>query len=126
MILLAKALMKCKSYKERQERLSEAFDQLSFKYPDLYSQLFRELKKRDIESNNINNISKWLNSSSSYVKLHEALILVKSNNWIVKEEYLNILKRMMYETIENGTNMYETVKLCHLVEKCAHLRSIRE
>lgn len=118
--------MKCNTYKERQEKLSELIDWLSFDYPDVYSLFSREMKRREIESNDPNKISKWLNVSNSYVKLHESLILVKSTNIIAQDEYLDCLKRMLSETIENGTNIDKTMKICRLVEKSAHLASIYE
>lgn len=48
---LATTLMQCKSFKERQERLSESLDNLSFDYPDIYTILYREIKRRELESN---------------------------------------------------------------------------
>lgn len=126
LINLAKTLMKCKSYRERLEKLSESIDQLSFDYPEIYSIFSREMKRREMESNDPNKISKWLNVPNSYVKLHESLILVKSTNFIAKDEYLDCLKRMLLETIEYGTNIDKTEKICRLVEKSAHLASIYE
>lgn len=123
---LAKTLLKFKSYKERQERLSESIDQLSFDYPELYSLFSREMKRREIESNDPNKIFTWLNTPNSYMKLHEALILVKNTNIIAKEEYVDCLKRMLLQTIKNGTNIDKTVKICLLIEKSTHLASIYE
>lgn len=124
MKVLVKALMESKSFKERQKRLSEAIDYLSYSHSDLYSLLHREIKRRELESNDLHKICKWLHNSNSYVKLHEALILVKHNNTLVKEEYLYNLKYMLSQTIENGTNIDVTVKICRLIEKSAHLESI--
>lgn len=124
MKILVNALMEIKSIKERQKRLSETIDYLSFCYPDLFSLLFREIKKRELESNDLYKISKWFNNSNSYVKLHGALVLVKNNNILAKEEYLRNLNRMLCQTIENGTNIDATVKICRLIEKSSHLESI--
>lgn len=123
---LAKTLLQCKSYKERQERLNESIDQLSFDYPDVFSILSREMRRREIESNDPNKISNWLNTPNSYVKLHEALILVKNTNIIAKEEYVECLKRMLLQTLEHRTNIEKTVKICRLIEKSTHLSSIFE
>jgi len=125
---LAMTLMQCKSFKERQERLSDSLDHLSFNYPDLYTVWFREMKRRELESNDPNKITKWLSnpSSKSFVKLHEALMLVKNNNIMAKEEYMNNLKRMLNQTIENGTNIEAAVKICHLIEKSTNLSIIHE
>jgi len=125
---LAITLMQCKSFKERQERLSESLDHLSFNYPDLYIVWFREMKRRELESNDPNKITKWLNnpSSKSFVKLHEALLLVKNNNIMAIEEYIKNLKCMLNQTIENGTNIDVAVKICHLIEKSANLTIIHE
>jgi hypothetical protein len=125
---LAMTLMQCKSFKERQERLSDSLDHLSFNYPDLYYVWFREMKRRELESNDPNKITKWLSnpSSKSFVKLHEALMLVKNNNIMAKEEYMNNLRRMLNQTIENGTNIEAAVKICHLIEKSTNLSIIHE
>lgn len=125
---LAEVLMQCKSFKERHERLSESLDHLSFNYPELYTVLYREMKKRELDSNDPNKITKWLNnpSSKSFVKLHEALILVKNNNIIAKEEYTFNLRQMLNQTIENGTNIEIAVKICHLIEKSPNLTIIHE
>ncbi|XP_060850700.1 uncharacterized protein LOC132929389 [Rhopalosiphum padi] len=125
---LAMTLMQCKSFKERQERLSDSLDHLSFNYPDLYTVWFREMKRRELESNDPNKIIKWLSnpSSKSFVKLHEALMLVKNNNIMAKEEYMNNLRRMLNQTIENGTNIEAAVKICHLIEKSTNLSIIHE
>lgn len=124
MKVLVQALMESKSFKERQQRLSEAIDYVSFGFPDLYSQLYREIKKRELESNDPHKISKWLSNSNSYVRLHGALVLVKNNNILAKEEYLCNLNRMLCQTIENGTDIDATVKICRLIEKSANLESI--
>jgi ethanolamine utilization cobalamin adenosyltransferase len=125
---LAKSLMQCKSFKERQQNLNEALDHLSFQYSHLYIMLFREMKKRETEYNDTNKITKWLSTSksNSYVKLHEALILLKSNNIIAKETYLFNLRHMLNQTIENGSNIGDAVKICWLIEKSAHLSTIYE
>ncbi|XP_025191727.1 protein Smaug homolog 2-like [Melanaphis sacchari] len=125
---LAMKLMQCKSFKERQERLSESLDYLSFNYPDLYTVWFREMKRRELDSNDPNKITKWLDnpSSKSFVKLHEALLLVKNNNIMAKEEYVNNLRRMLNQTIENGTNIEVAAKICHLIEKSTSLAIIYE
>lgn len=121
-------MLQCKSFKERQQRLNESLDHLSFDYPDLYIVLFREMKKRELDSNDPNKITKWLNnpSSRSFVKLHEALILVKNNNIMAKEEYMHNLRCMLNQTIENGTNIEIAVKICHLIEKSPNLSIIHE
>jgi len=125
---LAEALMHCKSFKERQERLSESLDHLSFNYLDLYIVLHREMKKRELDANDPNKITKWLNNPSpkSFVKLHEALILVKNNNIIAKEEYTHNLRLMLNQTIENGTNIEIAVKICQLIERSSNLTIIHE
>jgi len=125
---LAEALMQCKSFKERQDRLRESLDHLSFNYSDLYIVLYREMKKRELDSNDPNKITKWLNnpSSKSFVKLHEALIMVKNNNIMAKEEYMYNLRRMLNQTIENGTNIEIAVKICNLIEKSPNLAVIHE
>lgn len=125
---LAEALLQCKSFRERQERLSESLDQLSFNYPDLYTVLYREMKKRELDANDPNKITKWLKnpSSKSFVRLHEALILVKNNNIMAKEEYTYNLRRMLSQTIENGTNIEAAVKICHLIERSPNLTVIHE
>ncbi|XP_060862756.1 uncharacterized protein LOC132939546 [Metopolophium dirhodum] len=125
---LAEALMQCKSFKERQERLSESLDYLSFNFPDLYMMLYRGMKKRELHSNDPSKITKWLNnpSSKSFVKLHEALILVKNNNIMAKEEYMYNLRLMLNQTIENGTNIERAVKICRLIEKSPNLTIFHE
>lgn len=124
---LAMMLMKCKSFKDRQGRLNESLDNLSYEYPDLYSLLFREMKKRELEANDPNKITKWLSTTpNSYLKLHEALILVKSHNLIAKEEYLNNIKHMLCQTIKNKTNIEVAIKICYLIEKSSHLKTIYE
>lgn len=123
---LAKALMYNKSFKQRQECLSLSLDSLSFNYPEVFIILFREMKRRELEANDPNKITQWLSSpkSNSYVKLHEALMLVKSSNVIAKEEYLKNLKCMLYHTLENGTCIDMTVKICRLIEKTSSLYNI--
>lgn len=125
---LAEALMKFKSFKDRQHRLIESLDTLSFNYPDIYSQIFRELKKRELDFNDPNKITKWLGTSksNSYVKLHEALMLVKSHNIMAKEKYMDNLHQMLCQTIEDGTNIEVAVKICCLIEKSPHLTSVYE
>jgi len=120
---LEEALMQYKSFKERQERLSESLDHLSFNYPDLYMMLYKGMKKRELHSNDPSKITKWLNnpSSKSFVKLHEALMLVKNNNIMAKEEYMYNLRLMLNQTIENGTNIEVAVKICRLIEKSPNL-----
>lgn len=124
---LAMMLINCKSFKDRQEHLSESLNNLSFNYPEIYSLLFREVKKRELESNDPNKITKWLNTTpNSYVKLHEALMLVKSHNIMAKEEYIDIIKHMLSQTIENGKNIEVAMKICYLIEKSSHLKTIFE
>lgn len=125
---LAKTLLEYKSYKDRQQHLNESLNTLSFEYPDIYTQLFREMKKRELEFNNPNKITKWLSASksNSYVKLHEALLLVKSHNIIAKEKYMDNIKQMLNQAIESGTHLEVAVKICSLIEKSPHLTSIYE
>jgi len=125
---LAEALMQCKSFRERQERLSESLDHLSFNYPHLYTLLYREMKKRELDSNDPSKITKWLNnqSSKSFVKIHEALMLVKNNNIMAKEEYMYNLRHMLNQTIENGNNIEITKKICKLIQKSPNLTIIHE
>lgn len=124
---LAKALEKC-TFKIRQECLTESLDYLSFNYPHLYSMLYKELKRRELETNDPNKIVKWLSASqpNSYIKLHEALMLVKTHNVMAKEEYLDNLKNMLCQTIENGTHIEVAMKICILIEKSSNLKSIHE
>lgn len=124
-----KALMQYKSYKERQEHLIKSLDHLSYYYPDIYSQLIREIRKRELEYNDPNKITKWLNISISntyYIKLHEALMLVNNNNAMAKEQYIPILKHMLNQTIEKKTNIEVVGKICRLIEKSSHLVNIYE
>lgn len=124
----ARTLEKCKSFKKRQELLSESLDYLSYEYPHLYSLLYKEMKKRQLETNDPNNIAKWLNASqqNAYIKLHEALILVKSHNALVKQGYQDTVKKMLCQTIVYGTNIEVAMKICILIERFAHLKSIHE
>jgi len=94
----------------------------------LYLLLFKEIKKREQEFNDPNKITKWLSNSelNSYNKLHEALILVKSHNFMAKEEYIDNLQRMLCQTIENGKNIKVVLKICHLIETLPNLRTIYE
>lgn len=125
---LAKTLLKHKSYKDRQQHLNESLNTLSFEYPEIYTQLFREMKKRELDFNNPNKITKWLNSSksNSHVKLHEALMLVKSNNILAKEKYMDNIKQMLCQAIESRAHIDIAVKVCSLIEKSPHLTSIHE
>jgi len=122
----ARALLRCKSFKDRQECLSDSLDSLSLNFPDLYFQLYKEMKRRELESNDYQKINKWLKSppSHSYIKLHGALMLVKSHNIIVKDEYLDSVRTMLCETIKNGTNLEIAKKICRLIEKSPHLKFI--
>ncbi|CAI6368371.1 unnamed protein product [Macrosiphum euphorbiae] len=90
--------------------------------------LFREMKKRELDSNNPSKITKWLNnqSSKSFVKLHEALMLVKNNNIMAKEGYMYNLRHMLIQTIQNGTDIEIVVKICNLIEKSPNLTIIHE
>lgn len=125
---LANALKDCKSYKARQQCLNDSLDFLSFEYPDIYYLLFKEVKQREREFNDPNKISKWpsIMVPNSYVKLHEALILVKSHNILAKEKYMDNIKQMLCHTIENGTNIDVAIKICRLIEKSPHLKTIHE
>lgn len=125
---LAKTLLEHKSYKDRQQRLNESLNSLSFEYPEIYTQLFREMKKRELDINNPNKITKWLSASKSnaHVKLHEALLLVKSHNIMAKEKYMDNIKQMLCQAIENGTHIEVAMKVCSLIEKSPHLTSIHE
>lgn len=123
---LGKALMHIKSFKDRQERLVESLDTLSFNYPDVFIQLVREFKKREMESNDINKIMKWQSSSNSHIKLHEALILVKNHNVMAKEKYTENLKHMLCQTIESGNNIEAALRVCRIIEKSNHLATIHE
>jgi len=125
---LATTLMQYKSFKERQECLSEALDYLSFEYPDIYTILYREIKRRELESNDPNKITKWLRNptQTSYIKLHQSLMMVKNNNMMAKEELMYNLKSMLNQTIENGDNFEVAVKICHLIGKSANLKIFQE
>lgn len=124
---LARALESCKSFKNRQECLTKSLDFLAFNYPDVYSLLYRDIKKRELECNDPNKIMKWLivpQPNNIYMKLHEALMLVKNHNTMAKEEYLDCIKKMLCQTIEKGTNIEIAMKICTLIEKSSHLKSI--
>lgn len=124
---LAEALMECKSDEQIRECLIESLNDLSFEYPDVYSMLFMEMKIRELDANDPNKMSEWLstsNTSNSIVKIHEALILIKSDEMMIKEEYLNNFKQILCHTIENGAHMEEVVKICHLIEKSPSLKNI--
>lgn len=126
---LAEALVQCESDEQRREHLIESLDDLSYDYPDIYSMLFREMNKRELEANDPNKISEWLsssNKSNSIVKIHEALLLVKNDDMMIKEENFDNLKHMLCRTIENGTHMEEVVKICYLIEKSPSLKNIHE
>lgn len=125
---LANTLMRCASFKDKLRFLNESLDSLSLKHPELYSLLFKEFKRRELEFNDPNKITKWLSTSNPniYVKLHEALMLVKSNNIMAKEEYIDYLKQMLRHTIENGTNIEVAMKICYLIEKSPRLKTIHE
>jgi len=124
---LAEALMECKSDEQRRECLIESLNDLSFEYPEVYTMLFMEMKIRELDANDPNKMSKWLstsNTSNSILKIHEALILIKNDEMMIKEEYLNNLKQILCRTIENGAHMEEVVKICHLIEKSPSLKTI--
>lgn len=125
---LAKTLIQYKPMKKRQEIVVESLDSFSIDYPELYSHLFREIKNRRMEFNDLNKISKWLNTSTSnnFVKLHEALILVNKNNIIAQEQYINDLKYLLSQTIEKKTNLEEAVKICCLIKRLPNLSFIYE
>ncbi|XP_025209115.1 uncharacterized protein LOC112604349 [Melanaphis sacchari] len=125
---LATKLMQCKSFKERQGRLSESLDHLSFEYPDIYIILYREIKRRELESNDPNKITKWLSNPTqkSYIKLHESLMMVKKNNIMAKEELIYNLSSMLNQTIENGANLKAALKICHLIEKSTNLKIFQD
>lgn len=126
---LAEALMEYESDDQRRECLIESLNDLSFEYPDIYSMLFMEMKIRELDANDPKKMSEWLstsNTSNSIVKIHEALILVKSDDMMVKEEYLDNLKHMLRSTIENGTHVEEVLKICYLIEKSPSLKTIHE
>lgn len=125
---LATTLMQHRSFKERQECLRESLDHLSFDYPDIYAVLYREIKRREMESNNPNQIAKWLKNltQKSYVKLHESLMMVKNSNIMAKEELMYNIRCMLNRTIKTGTNIEETMKICHLIGKSTHLKIFNE
>lgn len=125
---LAKSLMQFKSSKDRLQSLNESLDHLSFHHSNLFIMLFRELKKREMEYNDSKKMTNWLSASksNSYVKLHEALILVKSHNNIAKDNYLLNLKYMLNDTVETGSNIDAAIKICCLIEKSPHLSTIYE
>lgn len=125
---LAMALMQFKSFKDQNQCLKEALDALSFNYPDIYTQLFREVKKREMTYNDPNQITKNLNFSNqdTYVKLHEALILLKNHNIIAKEKYIDNIKLMLSHTIKNRINIDFAMKICNLIKKSPHLKYIHE
>lgn len=125
---LVKLLMQYKSTKDRQECMSELLNHMSLNYVDFYSLLWREMKKREVESNDPNKISKWLinPNPNSLIKLHDALMYVKTNNIIAQEVYLNNIQVMLYQTIINKTNIEVAVKICCLIEKSPHLKIMHE
>lgn len=125
----AKMLMQYTSFKERQDCLSESLDYFSNEYPELYSRLHMEIKKRRMNYNDPNKVSKWLNTSTSnnnFVKLHEALMSVKKTNIMVQEQYIIGINHLLCQVIEKRTNIDEAVKICRLIEKLPNLRSIHE
>ncbi|VVC25004.1 Hypothetical protein CINCED_3A025581 [Cinara cedri] len=129
MQLLANKLMKYKSFKERRSYLNNSLDLFSFNHPDLYFLLFKEMKRRELESNDPYKITQWSYqnlASNVYVKLHGALILVKGHNTIAKEMYLVVLDHVLCQTIENLTNVEESIKICYLIEKSKPLSIIYE
>lgn len=129
MQLLVNSLKQCnKSYKNRQDHVNESLDFLSFNYPDVYSLLFKEVKKRELESNNPYKIIQFSHNLStiSYVKLHGALILVKGHNNLAKEMYLIVLEHMLCQTIENRINIEQSMKICYLIETSKTLSIIYE
>ncbi|CAI6344719.1 unnamed protein product [Macrosiphum euphorbiae] len=125
---LATTLMQYRSFKEKQECLSKSLDHLSFDYPDIYVMLYREIKRRELESNDPNRIAKWLSNSEQnpYVKLHESLMMVKNKNIMAKEELMYSLSAMLNQTIKNGTNIEAAVKICHLIRKSSNLKIFNE
>lgn len=125
---LAKTLMQYRSFKERQECLSESLDHLSFEYPDIYAMLYREIKKRELESNDPYKIAKWFRNPTqkSYVKLHESLMMVKNNNIMAKEELMYNLRGVFNQAIKNGINIEAAMKISHLIGKSTHLKTFNE
>jgi len=125
---LATTLMQYRSFKERQECLSKSLDHLSFDYPDIYAVLYREIKRRELESNDPNRIAKWLSNPAQnpYVKLHESLMMVKNNNIMAKEEFIYNLRGMLNQTIKYGSNIEAAVKICHLIRKSSNLKIFSE
>lgn len=115
---LANAILQFESFKQRQRCLSKSLDRLSFDFPVVYSLLFKEFKRRELEANDPYKIMKWLGTSksNSFVKLHEAFMLVRKNNIIAKNQYLDNLQCMLIQTIETRLCIDEAVKICHLVE----------
>ncbi|XP_050537935.1 uncharacterized protein LOC126903641 [Daktulosphaira vitifoliae] len=123
-----KAINDCKSFKLRQQILSEMLDYVSIENPDAFLQIFREMKKRELDANDPNKISKWLSSSNVkfHSKLYESLMLVKSNNILAQEEYLGSLKQMLSHTLSTGDKLDECLKICSLIEKLSSLSKIHE
>ncbi|VVC25003.1 Hypothetical protein CINCED_3A010411 [Cinara cedri] len=123
----ANVMIHHKCFKERQGCLTESLDHFSIEYPELYSLLYMEIKKRGMEFNDPNKMFKWLTTSTSnnnYKKLHEALIFVKKNNIMAQEQYIIDIKHLLCQAIEKKTNINEAVKICRLIEKLPNLTFI--
>lgn len=122
-----KAMLQCKPFSNRQKCLTNSLDYFSIDYPELYSELFVEIKNRGKEYNDLNKISRWQNTSTTnnyYAKLHEALISVKKGNIIAQEQYIIYIQHLLYQTIEKKTNIKEAVKICNLIKKMPNLTII--
>lgn len=125
---LVNTLIQHKPYKERQKIVVESLDNFAIDFPEIYYLLFWEIKNRRMEFNDLNKISKWLNTSASnnFVKLHEALILVNKNNIIAQEQYIIDIQHLLCQTIERKTNIEEAVKICSLIKRLPNVKFIYE
>jgi len=125
---LARALMNKSTYKDRHDLLEKMLDYLSFEYSDCYSLLVREIRKREMQSNNPNLITKWINTSTEnpIIKLHESLLLVKRHNIIAKERHIENVMSMFNQTIERGINTNAALKICNTIRDSKHLEDVYE
>lgn len=125
---LARALMNKSTYKDRHDLLENMLDYMSFEFSVCYSLLVKEIRKREMQSNNPILITKWMNTSTenSIIKLHESLLLVKRHNIIAKERHIENVLCMFYQTIERGKNTNAALKICNTIRDSKHLEDVYE
>jgi len=125
---LARALINKTSYKDRNDLLGKMLDYLSFEFSDCYFLLVREIRKREIQNNTPHLITKWIRNSTgkSFIKLNEALLLVRPNNCIAKELHTANVTCMLDEAIEQSINVDVALKICNTIKGSTHLRDVYE